>query len=89
MKATFQSYSVERQAQKVCMGMIKLSERHSLKRFEDACQQALLYSPVPKLNSIKTILKHGTEAIIQQANEKPSSSHSFTRGANYFGGKRS
>ncbi|WP_257352270.1 IS21 family transposase [Pseudalkalibacillus decolorationis] len=88
--AIFTAYKAERQAQKMCMGVIKLADRFSLERLEEACRQALLYSPSPKLNSIKTILKQGTDksSTTTKSVNKQSGSFSFTRGADYFGGKR-
>lgn len=91
----FATYKAERQAQKMCMGFIKLADRYSLERLEDACRQALQYSPAPKLNSIKTILNHGTDKGFENKNvakkvttKKQTGSFGFTRGAEYFGGKR-
>ncbi|MCP3033580.1 IS21 family transposase [Halobacillus sp. A1] len=92
MESIFKSYRVERQAQKMCMGIVKLADRYSLKRLEEACRQALTYSPSPRLNSIKTILKQGTDKNFNTSNtkkaNKPSGAFGFTRGAEYFGGKQ-
>ncbi|WP_165902173.1 hypothetical protein [Melghiribacillus thermohalophilus] len=35
------------------MGIVKLTDRYSLNRLEEACMQASVYSTSPKLNSIK------------------------------------
>jgi transposase len=93
INAIFSAYKAERQAQKMCMGIIKLADRYSLIRLEEACRQALQYSPSPKLNSIKTILKQGldknsdkTKASKSTVNTQ-SGAFSFTRGKDYFGGK--
>lgn len=92
MEGIFHTSKVERQAQKMCMGIIKLADRYSLNRLEEACTQALVYSTNPKLNSIKTILKHGKDKSFDsktdQHKNNRSSSFGFTRGAAYFGGKR-
>lgn len=87
----YDSSRVEKQAQKMCMGIMKLADKYSLERLEEACQQALLYSPSPQLNSLKTILKHGTYHQLETKKEKKKvqepNPYGFVRGAGYFGGK--
>jgi hypothetical protein len=74
------------------MGIIKLADRYSLVRLEEACRQALQYSPSPKL-SIKTILKQGLDKNSDKNKASKSivntqsGAFSFTRGKDYFGGK--
>lgn len=92
METIFNSHKVERQAQKMCMGVIKLADKFSLERLEDACCQSLRYSSFPKLNSIKTILNQGTDKsfernIDSKKTVKSTGSNGFVRGAEYFGGK--
>lgn len=87
------SYKVEKQALKSCMGLTKLADQYSIERVEKASKRALSYSPRPNLSSIKTILKTGQDKL--HSNDRQTvtttkeevSSHGFTRGAAYYGRK--
>ena len=82
---------VEQQSYRACMGLLKLAERKSPQQLESACAKVLQYSNSPSYKSIKNILAvdHGakSEAPQKQTNESPQSG--ITRGARYYGGKRS
>lgn len=77
-----------------CMGLLKLTEKHSPAKLKQACVKALPYSGRPSYKSIKNLLaamkdnpgimSDGTETSKTAA--KP---HGITRGAGYYGGKRS
>ena len=92
--AILTSGRVEQQSYRSCMGLLKLAEKHSPAKLEQACSKALSYSGKPSYKSIKNILaamkdfpdhmSDGTNA--SQAAIKP---HGITRGAGYYGGKRS
>lgn len=76
------------QAQKSCVGLMKLSERYGNIKLESACQRALSYSETPALRSISIILKNDSG----KSDAKPTDEIKFygiTRGAAYFtkGGK--
>ena len=47
---------VEQQAYRSCMGLLKLAEKHSPAKLEEACNRALLYSRTPSYKSIKNLL---------------------------------
>ena len=86
--AILSSSSVEQQAYKSCMGLLKLAERHSESRLEAACAKALSYTASPSYKSIKNILTTGTKEPSKPDAEKPTKNHyGVTRGANYYGGK--
>jgi len=72
------------------MGLLKLAERKSSQQLENACAKALQYSNSPSYKSIKNLLAAtkdapDTESESSQA-VKP---HGITRGARYYGGKKS
>lgn len=93
VQALLDSYKVEKQALKSCMGLTKLADQYSLERLESACKRAFSYSPRPNLNSIKTILKTGQDklnsAVHTTTTERAQSesTHGFIRGAAYYGRK--
>jgi len=76
------------------MGLLKLAEKYSPEKLEQVCAKALSYSAKPSYKSIKNLLaamKDSPDDISNaskesQTIEKP---HGITRGARYYGGKRS
>lgn len=94
MQAILSSHKVEQQGYRSCMSLMKLADKYSVNRVESACKKALSYTPCPNLKSIQTILKTGqdklTEGKRQTSTLKKNTekNFSFTRGAEYFGGKK-
>ncbi len=92
--AILTSGRVEQQSYRSCMGLLRLAEKYSPAMLEQACQKALSYSGNPSYKSIKNILiamKDHPDLIpenpeSQNANSRP---HGITRGAAYYGGKKS
>ena len=92
--AILTSGRVEQQSYRSCMGLLKLAEKHSPAKLEQACAKALSYSGKPSYKSIKNLLaamKDNPELLSDETKtdktaEKP---HGITRGAGYYGGKRS
>ncbi|WP_173915206.1 IS21 family transposase [Halobacillus sp. Marseille-Q1614] len=88
-----ESYPTEKQGLKSTFGLIKLADKYSIERVEDACERILSYTPRPKLKSVQTILKTGQDKfdpkmVTKKSSErKNDSAYGFTRGANYYGGK--
>ena len=84
----------EQQSYRSCMGLLKLAEKYSPEKLEQVCAKALSYSAKPSYKSIKNLLaamKDSSDDISNaskesQTVEKP---HGITRGARYYGGKRS
>ena len=76
------------------IGMLKLAEKYSPEKLEQVCAKALSYSAKPSYKSIKNLLaamKDSPDDISNaskesQTVEKP---HGITRGARYYGCKRS
>jgi transposase len=81
------SKRVEQQSYRACMGLLKLAEKKSPQKIENACAKALEYSNSPSYKSIKNILAVDRSKPIQKQ-EKESSQTGITRGARYYGGKR-
>lgn len=85
------SKGVEQQSYRACMGLLKLSEKKGPQKLEDACAKALRYSNSPSYKSIKNILATDkrSKTDLSQEEENESSHLGITRGARYYGGKRS
>ena len=94
IKAILSCHRIEQQGYKACMAVLKLADRYSLIRLENACARALGYTPNPSYKNISTILKSGqdTVAVEQKAsetkeNDASQNTYGFTRGAEYYGRK--
>lgn len=87
VQAILSSYKVEQQGYKSCMGLLKLADKYTPERLENACKRALEYTPRPSLKNIQAILASGQDkAIPEQSTATASSSrYGFTRGAEYYG----
>ena len=91
MNSFLAAAKVEQLSYKTCGSLMKLADRYSVKRIEDACARALSYTPSPSLKNIQTILKTGQDTVKPEKQvepPKPSGKYGFTRGADYFGGSR-
>nr|BAM15194.1 hypothetical protein [uncultured microorganism] len=88
IKSIVDSYKIEQQAYRSCMGLIKLSEKYSIERLESACTKALTYTSIPRYKSVITILSTGQDKLdtSRKVGKTPDASHSFIRGAAYYGG---
>lgn len=81
------AHKVEQQGYKSCMALLKLAERYSPQRLENACRKALSYTSSPSLKSVQSILKSGQNKLLDEdALPKPQEpkAHKFTRGADYY-----
>ena len=85
--ATLSSYKVEQQGYKSCMGLLKLADKYTPQRLENACKRALEYTPRPSLKNIQAILASGQDKAVpeQSTSTTYSSQYGFTRGAEYYG----
>ena len=88
--AILTSGRIEQQSYRSCMGLLKLAEKYSPEKLEQVCSKALSYSGKPSYKSIKNLLvvtkdEPDTGSESSQA-VKP---HGITRGARYYGGKKS
>ena len=84
--AILSSYKVEQQGYKSCMGLLKLADKYTPERLENACKRALEYTPRPSLKNIQAILASGQDKAVPEENPvSRSSQYGFTRGAEYYG----
>jgi len=90
VSAILSGYKVEQQGYKSCMGLLKLADKYTPERLENACRKALTFTPLPSLKNIQAILSSGQDKMTEADNEKSSgeSKYGFTRGAEYYGGKK-
>jgi len=82
-------HKVEQQGYKACGSLMKLADKYSLERIENACSRALSYTPSPSLKNIQTILKNGQDMVKDETKgDIPvrTGQYGFTRGASYFEG---
>ncbi len=86
IKSILNSYKVEQQGYKSCMGILKLADKYSLNRLEGACKKALFYTPHPSYKIIKNILTTGQDKVPDKKQKESSApnEHGFTRGAKYY-----
>ena len=77
-------YKVEQQGYKSCMGLLKLADKYSPERLENACKRALEYTPRPSLKNVQTILASGQDLLAEEPEPASSSQYGFTRGAEYY-----
>ena len=89
--AILTSGRVEQQSYRGCMGLLKLADKYSAAKLEEACKKALTFCSSPSYKSIKNLLttmKSDVEDTIPNTatiNTKP---RGITRGARYYGGNR-
>ena len=71
------------------MGLLKLADKYSVERLENACKRALTYTPQPSYKSVKNILVTGQDKLEPEKRETKAvaSEYGFTRGAEYYGRK--
>jgi transposase len=91
IKSILNSFKIEQQGYKSCMGLMKLADKYSVSRLEAACKKALSYTPRPSYKSVKNILATGQDKVINpddETNETATDNqYSYTRGPGYYGGK--
>ena len=83
-------YSVEEQSYKGCISILKLSDKYTAVRLENACKLALAHIPNPTYKNIRLILEAGQDEAEQPLRDQDESEeHAIIRGSSYYGGKRS
>lgn len=90
ISAILGGYKVEQQGYKACMGLLKLADKYSPERLESACRKALSFTPRPSLKNIQAILSSGQDKAedIPDEDKSSSSQYGFTRGAEYYAGRK-
>ena len=86
MNAILTRHPVEKQSFRTCTALMKLADKYSLTRLEEACQRGLSYTPSPSYKTIQTILKTGQDKLKTEAPKNVTTGKGFGRGADYFGG---
>lgn len=89
VRAILGGYKVEQQGYKACMGLLKLADKYTPDRLENACKRALSFTPRPSYKNIQVILSSGQDKQEEQSeNAVPTAKeqYGFTRGGSYYGG---
>ena len=87
VNAVLASQRVEQQSYRSCMGLLKLSEKYSPGRLENACALALSYTATPSYKNIKNILAAGRDkSAADTKNDEHSepNPYALTRGSDYY-----
>ena len=90
--AILTSGRVEQQSYRSCMGLLRLADKYTSQRLEKACERALSYSGSPSYKSIKnilTVMKQAQNDALASESDAQIKPRCITRGARYYGGKRS
>jgi hypothetical protein len=85
----FDSYRVEEQAYKGCLSLLKLADKYTPERLEQACKVALARIPSPRYKNIRLILESGNDKAAgepQPSVDTASQKYALVRGAAYYGG---
>ena len=57
---------VEQQGYKSCMGLLKLADKYTPERLDNACKRALEYTPRPSLKNIQAILASSQDKVLPE-----------------------
>ena len=67
------------------MGLLRLADKHSPKRLENACTLALSYTASPSYKNVKDILAAGRDRAVADKKETAGTNpHALTRGSDYY-----
>jgi len=77
---------VEQQGYKSCLALLKLSDKYTSERLENACAKALSYTPRPNYKSISAILSSGQDKQSETKLTSKPGEFGFVRGADYYKG---
>lgn len=83
-----QSKRVEQQSYRACMGLLKMADRYSPAKLEEACKTALSYTQSPSYKSVSNILAASKDSESASTNNdadtQRNNEHGITRGAGYY-----
>ena len=82
----------EEQAYRGCLSLLKLADKYSTERLENACKVALKHIPIPRYRNIRLIIEAGQD--LKESEEKtetpfskdPVNRYTHLRVASYYGG---
>lgn len=79
---------VEQQGYKACLRLLKLADKYTPERLENACKRALGFTPRPSYKNIQVILSSSQDKMEDKSenHDEPSDQYGFTRGSSYYGG---
>lgn len=63
VRSILSAHKIEQQGYRSCMGLLKLADRYSVERLENACTRALSFTPQPSFKSVKNILITGQDKL--------------------------
>ncbi len=67
------------------MGLLKLTDKYSPKRLENACTLALSYTASPSYKNVKDILSTGRDkALADKQEDAEPNPYALTRGSDYY-----
>ena len=82
------SKRVEQQSYRACMGLLKMADKYSPSRLEEACRIALAYTQSPSYKSVSNILAASKnshpEGTRNSTDTRNSNANGITRGAGYY-----
>ena len=88
VRAILAAHKVEQQGYRGCMALLKSTEKYTAAQVEQACQNALSYTPTPSYKSVQTLLKSGNAKPVIKPESHDADAYGFTRGADYYGQHR-
>ncbi len=89
--AILRSKRVEQQSYRACMGLLKLADKYSPTKLEEACKTALSYTQSPSYKSISNLLAASKkdDSDVMDDDTTQNNNHGITRGAAYYRRTRS
>ncbi|WP_415980264.1 IS21 family transposase [Faecalicoccus pleomorphus] len=87
IESLLSQYKVEEQSYKGCLSLLKLSEKYSEARLENACKLALSNITKPSYKNIRLILQSGQDLKEEekQKNREEDYKYAYVRGKEYYG----
>lgn len=88
----FTSYRVEEQAYRGCLSLLKLADKYSTERLENACRVDLKHISSPRYKNMRLIIEAGQDLkksekkIETPFSKDPFNRYTYLRGASYYGG---
>ena len=70
VRSILSAHKIEQQGYRSCMGLLKLADKYSVERLENACIRALSFTPQPSFKSVKNILATGQDKLESAKHEK-------------------
>lgn len=86
VNAILTSGRVEQQSYRSCMGLLKLTDKYSTKRLENACTLALSYTASPSYKNVKDILAADRDKALADEKDEHTgpNPYALTRGSDYY-----